>query len=292
MFRLSIRAGRTAIEKQMMDGHVRYIRISGYGAIEVISARRGFSRKGRTRRYVLSLLGSIFLVAATRFWPALLAVGLTFIQTAAANTPGGPEFFGEPSSVNVQQMADWVISFGDNENMPFVIVDKTDAKVFVFGPVGKLRGAAPALLGLARGDVSAAGIGRLKLSGIGPGERITPAGRFVAALGHNDQEKDILWVDYDAGLSLHRVITSNPAEHRLQRLTTVSPVDNRISYGCINVPAKFYDMVVKPAFMGTKGVVYILPEIRTIRDVFPAYGTKKRTVSEEVKPATPQYRLN
>jgi len=75
-------------------------------------------------------------------------------------------------------------------------------------------------------------------------------------------------VDYNAAIALHRVITSNPKEHRLARLTSASLEDKRISYGCINVPADFYDNVVIPAFVGSKGIVYVLPETRSIRAVF------------------------
>jgi hypothetical protein len=126
-------------------------------------------------------------------------------------------FEGENKSRDTRLMADWVVDSGDNGNMPFVIVDKIDAKVFVFDADGRLRGAAPALLGLARGDDSIPDIGNQKLSDIRPEERTTPAGRFVASLGYNFSGKDILWVDYDLALSLHRVITSNHTERRLQR---------------------------------------------------------------------------
>ena len=34
------------------------------------------------------------------------------------------------------------------------------------------------------------------------------------------------------------------------QLASPSVLDNRISYGCINVPAAFYDKVVAPAFAG------------------------------------------
>jgi hypothetical protein len=80
-----------------------------------------------------------------------------------------------------------------------------------------------------------------------------------------------LWVDYADAISLHRVITTNPQERRLQRLATPTPLDNRISYGCINVPKNFFEHVVQSAFAGTNGIVYILPEIKSMRDVFPAY---------------------
>jgi hypothetical protein len=190
-------------------------------------------------------------------------------QALMAHRPRLARFLGEPASVDAQQVADWVVDSGDNRRLPFVIVDKTDAKVFVFDSEGQLRGAAPALLGLARGDDSVAGIGDRKLSTIRPDERTTPAGRFVAALGNDLGTRDIVWVDYAAAVSLHRVITTSPKERRLQRLATASPLDNRISYGCINVAEKFYDTVVNPAFTGTNGIVYILPETRSIRDVFP-----------------------
>lgn len=155
--------------------------------------------------------------------------------------------------------------------MPFAIVDKKDAKVFVFDAGGRLRGAAPALLGLALGDDAVPGIGDRALSSIRPEERTTPAGRFVAVLGGNMRGEDVLWVDYDGAVSMHRVITTRPADRRLQRLATPSPLDNRISYGCINVPAKFYENVVRPAFAGAGGIVYVLPETRSAREVFATY---------------------
>jgi hypothetical protein len=185
-----------------------------------------------------------------------------------APQPKRANFEGESKSRNTQHVADWVVDSGDNSGMPFVIVDKIDAKVFVFYTDGRLRGAAPVLLGLAQGDDSIPGIGDRKLSDIRPEERTTPAGRFVAALGYNYNGKDVLWVDYNGAVSLHRVITTKT---RLQRLATPTPLDNRISYGCINVPAKFFENVVSPAFNGTSGIVYVLPETRSNSEIFALY---------------------
>jgi hypothetical protein len=165
----------------------------------------------------------------------------------------------------------WVVDSSDNGSLPFLIVDKKDAKVFVFDVQGHLLGAAPALVGLAHGDHTVPGIGTRPLSKILPEERTTPAGRFVAFLGRDLGKLDILWVDYDAGISLHRVIKGTAKEQRARRLATETPLDNRISFGCINVPVEFFDRIVETAFTGTKGVVYILPEIQSMREVFPAY---------------------
>jgi hypothetical protein len=185
------------------------------------------------------------------------------------------DFAGEYASHEAIFVANWVVDSGDNHGLPFVIIDKIHAKVYVFHANGSLRGAAPALLGLARGDDATPGIGNRKLSTIRPDERTTPAGRFVASLGHNLQGKEILWVDYDTAISLHPVITGKPADKRLQRLTSPTPLDNRISYGCINVPLTFYENVVHNAFTGTNGIVYVLPETRSLRTVFGAYEVQE-----------------
>ncbi|NMM81046.1 hypothetical protein B2J86_08950 [Acidovorax sp. SRB_14] len=183
------------------------------------------------------------------------------------------------ASAEARHVAHWVVDSGDNLGRPFVIIDKRDAKVFVFDAQGQLRGDSPALLGLAVGDHSVPGIGTKKLSAIRPEERTTPAGRFVANLDKSLKGEEILWVDYDTAISMHRVVTSNARERRAARLASSSPSERRISYGCINIPARFYENVVSPAFTGTDGIVYVLPEIRSARDVFGSYD-----VGEEASP--------
>ena len=196
----------------------------------------------------------------------------------------------ERASQDARHVADWVVDSGDNRSLPFVIVDKTDAKVFVFHADGRLRGAAPALLGLAVGDDSVPGIGDRKLATIRPEERTTPAGRFVAALNPDLHGEEVLWVDYKVAISLHPVITSNVQERRLQRLDSPAPLDHRISYGCINVPAEFFKSVVHPAFTGTNGftgkygIVYVLPETRSAQKVFASYDVDER---ERLQTASP-----
>ena len=140
----------------------------------------------------------------------------------------------------------------------------------VFDASGALRGSSPVLLGLAVGDESVPGIGERKMSDIRPEERTTPAGRFASEPGRNLQNDDIVWIDYNAAVSLHRVRSNNKADRRLQRLATPTPDDNRISYGCVNVPAAFYDALVKP-FLGTApGVIYVLPETRPVGTLLEA----------------------
>lgn len=170
---------------------------------------------------------------------------------------------------DVDQLARWVRATGDNQRLPFVIVDKKQARVVVFKSDGTWRGSTPALMGAARGDHTVPGIGERPMASILPEERTTPAGRFVAELGNNIKGEDIVWVDYDAAISLHRVRANNPVERRLQRLASATPQDNRISYGCINVPQAFYENVVIPTLqVPRRAVVYVLPETRPLSAVF------------------------
>ncbi len=180
------------------------------------------------------------------------------------------DFGEEPASDEARQVANWVVASGDNRKLFFVILDKINTKVFVFEPSGKLRSATPVLIGAAVGDDSVTGIGGRPIAQVQPHERTTPAGRFMGEPGRNTLGEDVVWVDYEAAVSMHRVRTLEPKERRLERLASPGTEDNRISYGCINMPVAFFEDVLKPAFNSSYGVIYVLPEVKPLADVFPA----------------------
>ena len=202
--------------------------------------------------------------------PAYPWVDAAPADEAPAITPAQPP--GRPPSGVAEQLAGWVTAMDDNGDLPFIIVDKLGANIFAFDVGGQFLGAAPVLVGLARGDDSAPGIGSLKLSQISADERTTPAGRFVAGFGDSDGHGTMLWVDLPDAISLHPVMSVSPGEHRLRRIKSSDPGQHRISYGCINVPKTFYDDVVLTALADGNAVVYILPDTKTIDDVFPAFA--------------------
>lgn len=171
-------------------------------------------------------------------------------------------------SQDAGEVLHWVRESGNNARLPFVLLDKRRAAVHVFDAAGVLQASSPALLGLARGDHSVPGIGERPLSQIAPHERTTPAGRFVSEPGRNLQGEDIVWIDYDDAVSLHRVRPSQPAERRLQRLATGTAADNRISFGCVNLPVSFYDRFIAPTLGRQAGVVYVLPETQPAAQFF------------------------
>jgi len=197
------------------------------------------------------------------------------IRSLAAALLGGallmPAHAGS-ADADVATFAQRAVSAGDNQQQPFAIVDKKNARVFIYGADGALKASSPVLLGLAHGDASVPGIGERPMAQIKPDERTTPAGRFVSEPGRNTSGEDIVWVDYDAAISMHRVRATNKAERRLQRLASPSVADNRISYGCINVPAAFYDAHVKPTLGTRHGVVYVLPESSPMASHFAFVG--------------------
>ena len=189
---------------------------------------------------------------------AALAAGLAALASANAAAPAG----------DARELLEWVARTHDNAGMNYVVVDKRLATVSVLDGRGKLLGTSPVLLGAAVGDDSAPGIGTRPIAQVLPHERTTPAGRFLAEPGHNAQGEDIVWVDYDTAVSFHRVRVANPSDRRLQRLATPTANDNRISYGCINVPVNFYNNVLRPAMTESGAVVYVLPETRSWQQVF------------------------
>ena len=171
----------------------------------------------------------------------------------------------------VIDLTNWVLASADTQGLPFIVIDKLAAEVFVFDASGQFLAMIPALLGITSGDDSAPGVGDREMSRIPVEERTTPAGRFFAKFGPAPGNKEVLWVDYATAVSLHPVVPGTRKERRLQRLMSPSPEDNRITYGCINVDPAFYKGLMRPLFGEKGGVVYILPETKTLTEVFLAF---------------------
>ena len=151
---------------------------------------------------------------------------VAFCRLGARQNAAGPtesivrvaDLRGQRSSEDVRRIADWIAATRDASGSAFVVVDKRDARIYVFDADARLRASSPVLLGGARGDDTVPGIGTRQISDVLPEERTTPAGRFVGERGHNARGEDVVWVDYDAAVSMHRVLTLNPEERRLERL--------------------------------------------------------------------------
>jgi hypothetical protein len=196
------------------------------------------------------------------------ALSLALVAASASSTAALPMAGPTP---DVRWLVDRVSRTHDNGRSEFIVVDKRAAQVHVFDAQGHLQASSPVLLGAAFGDDSVPGIGTRPMAQITPEERTTPAGRFVGELGRNTHGDDIVWVDYEAAISMHRVRLNNPSERRAERLASPSAADNRISWGCINLPVAFYEQQVQPIFGRHKAIIYVLPDTRPVQAVFGAF---------------------
>jgi len=249
--------------------------------------RDGRVRKRAATRKTLTV-GAVILVGALSLGMVSSGIPMLSAMSILPSSLTGARLadFGDASpSPEARHVADWVADSRDNAQAEFIIVDKRAARVYVFDADARLRGESPVLLGAALGDDSVPGIGTRPIAEVRPEERTTPAGRFVAERGRNLKGEDVVWVDYDAAVSMHRVRATKPVERRLERLATPTVDDNRISYGCINVPVAFYEAYVSPTVASKRAIVYVLPEVKPVQQVFNSYdvGVPRRLASLMLK---------
>ncbi|MGV3510414.1 MAG: hypothetical protein ACO1OX_00275 [Novosphingobium sp.] len=171
--------------------------------------------------------------------------------------------------VPAQRVLSWVGETGDNAGLPFIVIDKPNAMILAFDASGKPVGHGPVLIGRALGDDATPGVGSKSLAEIGPAEKTTPAGRYLAKFGLAAGNNKVLWVDYATSVAIHTIPTGNPKESRTRRMLSPGIDDNRITFGCINVPKALYNGKIAPMFGKKGGYVYILPDTKPLEDAFP-----------------------
>ncbi|WP_294392641.1 hypothetical protein [uncultured Sphingomonas sp.] len=173
-------------------------------------------------------------------------------------------------SAEAQRVAGWIASARDNHALPYAIVDKRTASLVLYDAHGLALGQVPVLIGIATGDDASPGVGSKKLGEIGPAEKTTPAGRFLAKFGYAAGRQRVLWVDYANSVAIHPIpADAASVEKRRDRMLSPEKDDNRITFGCINVPAAFYGKIVRPLFQKKGGYVYVLPDTKALEAVFP-----------------------
>ncbi len=118
-----------------------------------------------------------------------------------------------------------------------VIMDKNEAELILTTDC-KVVGKSPALYGKGRGESEIAD------------PDVTPAGIFYM------EEHDVDPKDYEGGKVLaflihkkasyviHPTYQHLPQQRRDERLASPTPKDNAVSFGCINVPTRFYNLTV------------------------------------------------
>jgi len=182
-------------------------------------------------------------------------------------------------SAAAERVLAWVTATGDNRGHPYIVVDKPAAHAFLFAPDGTQLRDGPVLIGRTLGDEATPAIGRKSLAEIGPAEKTTPAGRYLARFGRA-VGKPVLWVDYATSVALHTIPPANK-EHRRARMASPTIADNRITFGCINVTDAFYQ-ALRPRFRKDGGYVYVLPDEKPLATVFPLIALSRAPAAAEV----------
>ena len=128
------------------------------------------------RRGLLLALAVLAVVTPPLLQPDLRVAQSPVVDGRApvAPVPRLPRFADfdlQEASADARYLADWVADSADNGQHGFVIIDKKDAKAYVFDANAVLRASTPVLLGAARGDDSVPGIGTRPIPDVKPHER-------------------------------------------------------------------------------------------------------------------------
>ena len=216
-------------------------------------------------RYILA--GAALIAAGADAAPKEKPRGKAKAAATAAVTPTEAEISPSPDA---QLVAEWIAASGDNRALPYAVIDKHAASIILYDAKGKPIAQEPVLLGIATGDEASPGVGSKKLGEIGPAEKTTPAGRFLAKYGHAAGGQSVLWVDYANSVAIHPIpADAAKKEKRRERMLSPTAEDNRITFGCINVPRAFHAAKLRPLFQKKGGYVYVLPDTKPLEEVFP-----------------------
>lgn len=169
-------------------------------------------------------------------------------EAATSLTPAAGEVV---MSSAAKATLDHINETSDNGGRPFIIADKKAGKLYLMNADGKVVDTAPALFGRDTSDAART-------------DRATGAGKYDLTYNRDQRlpsgyEGSVQ--SFDTGtngetFAIHRVIDVK-GENRSGRLASATARDNRITHGCINVPAEFYNKHLD----GELGaVLYVLPE--------------------------------
>ena len=203
---------------------------------------------------------------------SLLGAALAAMPAAASVPPAASAAAAQPLTAPAAELARWIARTGNHQSRPYVVVDKQRARVWVFDAQHRLLASTAALLGLTVGDHEVPDIRTRNIATLAKDARITPAGRFVTEPGVNIHGEDVVWLDYEAGLAMHRVRPGLAQAARLKRLANEVASEQRVSLGCVVLPVAFYEGVIRPLLGRRAGVVYVLPEKEPLAAWLPRWS--------------------
>lgn len=228
-----------------------------------------FERLSQVARSALSKLAKALATII-----AAITISNTFPINDAVAAQGGAAVQSVTQVAEMSPVAStvnsWVTQTKDSAGQRYIIADKASGQIHIMDAKGSVLATAPALYGAKTGD------------GMSVGE--TPAGVFTLwqEAAPESYGGDVQGFATDAKgdvYAIHRVLTNNPKQNRLGRLASKTADDNRVSLGCINIPADTYNQYLASGF---KGKLYIIPDQRELADVFK--GIEEVQAKQELAP--------
>lgn len=211
------------------------------------------------------------------YWNATVKPRRDTGQASASKQKGGPSEQAPPTrevaelSPEARQVGEIAVRNGDRD---FLMVDKPNSVLFYFKD-GKPVFSDTVLTGIGPADRLTPEILAKPFSApTADHEKITPAGRFTVSRQHDDLYGTIFEINEihgkDWALAIHQVYVGEPREKRMERLKSPTPLDNYVSYGCINLDKKAIQYLSRTLPKKGKTPLYILPRDETkISTFFP-----------------------
>jgi len=205
--------------------------------------------------------------------PLILGVACLGLQNVHASHAVTHHQDAEAAPQAAYELGQRVLETGDHAGKPFAIVNKRAGLALVYHADGRLAGESRVLLGLTPGDLTAAGVGERTRNGtLRKSDLTTPAGRFESEPGRNLDGEPVIWIDYESALAIHRLRHGATRTQRALQLTSDQVGTKRASAGCVVVPEAFYDQVIGPVLGRGRGIVYVMPEHSSWRDMWRGLG--------------------
>lgn len=173
----------------------------------------------------------------------------------------------------IQQVAD--NRMRAHPNKPIVIVDKQMGLTYMIDANGVLAGKSASLTGKTKGDFRSEEAKKTaSVESIAEKDKVTEAGMFEGALKKSEDYGRVITLQEfnNYSVALHQTYLKKPAERRQERLESATPEDNRISFGCINVPNEFMQNVVLKSipYGMTRFPIVVIPESKSIQAFWPS----------------------
>ena len=266
----------------------------------VTAINKGLQAVSEKIREIVKKVQAGVLAVAVVFNPASLQIPeLSFRQAAQTVEVRAtvPADAAERMSPLARMVYESAAPIAKRNGKGFMIADKPNGVIHVFGAKGEYITSGAALFGKQSGDVL---VSTATAEDMVDADKVTPAGTFKLRLAPNKDYTGGYFfalmgsngrtIGRDANgrggsVAIHSVYTYAVAENRINRLKSATAADNKISFGCINTSEKMFldDLLPrKEEFNG--GMVFVMPDNVTMTESMFRPETREQRAPAPLSP--------